>query len=164
MEDEILLLVVGVAVAGVFGQWLGWKLKLPAIIPLLLIGALLGPIGGVVKPSEALGEVMRPAIGMAVAIIVFEGGLNLNLRELRSAGSGVLSLGGRSLAAQLVVRDAGHPVARGPLVAGRNPCWRHPCRHGSDRDHAIAAPSAARAALGCLPEWEASSTIRSVRP
>ena len=92
MEDTILLLVVGVAVAGVFGQWLGWRLKLPAIIPLLVIGAIAGPIAGVVKPSVALGEVMRPAIGMAVAIIVFEGGLNLNLRELRSAGSGVLRL------------------------------------------------------------------------
>ena len=92
MEDTILLLIVGVAVAGVFGQWLGWRLKLPAIIPLLVIGALAGPIAGIVKPSVALGEVMRPAIGMAVAIIVFEGGLNLNLRELRSAGSGVLRL------------------------------------------------------------------------
>jgi NhaP-type Na+/H+ or K+/H+ antiporter len=57
-----------------------------------MIGALLGPVGGFIKPSEALGGVMRPAIGMAVAIIVFEGGLNLNLRELRSAGSGVLRL------------------------------------------------------------------------
>lgn len=92
MEDTILLLVVGVAVAGVFGQWLGWRLKLPAIIPLLVIGALAGPVAGIVRPSVALGEVMRPAIGMAVAIIVFEGGLNLNLRELRSAGSGVLRL------------------------------------------------------------------------
>ena len=92
-----MLLVVGVATAGVFGQWLGWRLKLPAIIPLLLIGALLGPVGGIVKPSETLGEVMRPAIGMAVAIIVFEGGLNLNLRELRSAGSGVLRLVGVAL-------------------------------------------------------------------
>ena len=92
MEDTILLLVVGVAVAGVFGQWLGWRFKVPAIIPLLAIGALAGPIAGIVKPSVALGEVMRPAIGMAVAIIVFEGGLNLNLRELRSAGSGVLRL------------------------------------------------------------------------
>ncbi|RYF10711.1 MAG: sodium:proton antiporter, partial [Oxalobacteraceae bacterium] len=90
MENTILLLVVGIAVAGVFGQWLGWKLRVPAIIPLLVIGALLGPIGGFIRPSVALGEVMRPAIGMAVAIIVFEGGLNLNLRELRSAGSGIL--------------------------------------------------------------------------
>jgi NhaP-type Na+/H+ or K+/H+ antiporter len=97
MEDGILLLVVGVACVGVFGQWLGWRLRVPAIIPLLVIGALLGPVGGLIQPSRMLGEVMRPAIGMAVAIIVFEGGLNLNLRELRSAGSGVLRLVGVAL-------------------------------------------------------------------
>jgi NhaP-type Na+/H+ or K+/H+ antiporter len=51
-----------------------------------------GPIFGLVKPEAILGGAMRPAIGMAVAIIVFEGGLNLNLRELRSAGSGVMRL------------------------------------------------------------------------
>lgn len=89
MEDAILLLVVGVAVAGVFGQWLGWRFQIPSIIPLLVIGALAGPITGLITPSALLGEVMRPAIGMAVAIIVFEGGLNLNLRELRSAGTGI---------------------------------------------------------------------------
>ncbi|RZL29547.1 MAG: sodium:proton antiporter [Sphingomonas sp.] len=112
MEDTILLLIVGVAVAGVFGQWLGWRLKLPSIIPLLAIGALAGPIAGIVKPSVALGEVMRPAIGMAVAIIVFEGGLNLNLRELRSAGSGVLRLVAVALPLNWVFGTlAGHYVA-----------------------------------------------------
>lgn len=112
MENTILLLVVGIAVAGVFGQWLGWKLWLPAIIPLLVIGALLGPVGGVIHPSEALGEVMRPAIGMAVAIIVFEGGLNLNLRELRSAGSGILRLVAVALPLNWLLGTlAGHWVA-----------------------------------------------------
>lgn len=48
------------AVAGVFSQWLGWRLKLPAIIPLLAIGAMAGSIEGIVKPSVALGEVMLP--------------------------------------------------------------------------------------------------------
>lgn len=74
VEDTALLLVVGVGVAGVFGQWLGWWLRLPAIIPLPVMGAILGPIGGFVRPSVALGDVMRPAIGMAVATVVFEGG------------------------------------------------------------------------------------------
>jgi NhaP-type Na+/H+ or K+/H+ antiporter len=92
LELSILVLVGGVAVLGVFGQWLGWRFKVPAIIPLLLLGSLLGPVAGVLKPSVELGEVMRPAIGLAVAIIVFEGGLNLHLRELRSAGSGVMRL------------------------------------------------------------------------
>jgi len=112
LEDTILLLVVGVAVAGVFGQWLGWKLQLPSIIPLLVIGALLGPIGGIVRPSAALGDVMRPAIGMAVAIIVFEGGLNLNLRELRSAGSGIMRLVAVALPLNWLLGTlAGHWVA-----------------------------------------------------
>lgn len=92
MDNAVLLLIVGVAVAGVCGQWIGWRLKLPAIIPLLVIGALLGPVAGFVPPSQVLGQIMHPAVGMAVAIIVFEGGLNLNLRELKLAGSGVLRL------------------------------------------------------------------------
>ncbi|MEH3121589.1 MAG: S41 family peptidase [Sphingomonas phyllosphaerae] len=104
--------MIGIAVAGVFGQWLGWRLRLPAIIPLLAIGALLGPIGGLIHPSAALGEVMRPAIGMAVAIIVFEGGLNLNLRELRSAGSGIVRLVSVALPLNWLLGTlAGHWVA-----------------------------------------------------
>ena len=85
-------MIAGVAVAGVFAQWLGWRFRVPSILALLIFGLVIGPGFGWVKPSAILGEVMSPAIGMAVAIIVFEGGLNLNLRELRSAGSGVTRL------------------------------------------------------------------------
>jgi NhaP-type Na+/H+ or K+/H+ antiporter len=92
MENQIPLLVGGAAVAGVCAQWAGWRFRIPAIIPLLIIGALAGPVLGLVKPEAILGRAMRPAIGMVVAIIVFEGGLNLNFRELRSAGSGVIRL------------------------------------------------------------------------
>ena len=92
MEHAILLLIAGVAVAGVVAQWLGWRLRIPSILVLLGFGLLIGPVFGWVKPAVILGGVMHPAIGMAVAIIVFEGGLNLNLRELRSAGSGVTRL------------------------------------------------------------------------
>ena len=77
------------AVAGVAAQWLGWRFRAPSILALLAFGLVIGPVFGWVKPSVILGETMSPTIGMAVAIIVFEGGLNLNLRELRSAGSGV---------------------------------------------------------------------------
>ena len=92
MENAILLLIAGVAVAGVFAQWLGWRFRLPSILALLCFGLVIGPGFGWVKPSLILGPILDPAIGMAVAIIVFEGGLNLNLRELRSAGSGVMRL------------------------------------------------------------------------
>jgi NhaP-type Na+/H+ or K+/H+ antiporter len=92
LKDAILLLVAGVAVAGVIAQWIGWRFRVPSILVLLAFGLLIGPGFGWVKPSSILGDVMSPAIGMAVAIIVFEGGLNLNLHELRGAGSGVTRL------------------------------------------------------------------------
>ncbi len=92
MDHAILLLIAGVAVAGVAAQWLGWRLRVPSILALLAFGLVIGPVFGWVRPSAILGEVMSPGIGMAVAIIVFEGGLNLNLRELRSAGSGIIRL------------------------------------------------------------------------
>jgi NhaP-type Na+/H+ or K+/H+ antiporter len=86
------LLIVGVAVAGVVAQWVAWRFHTPSILVLLVLGVILGPLTGWVRPSAVLGGVMEPAIGMAVAIIVFEGGLNLNLRELHKAGSGVTRL------------------------------------------------------------------------
>jgi NhaP-type Na+/H+ or K+/H+ antiporter len=92
MNHAVLLLIVGVAVAGVAAQWLAWRLKVPSILALLALGVIVGPMLGWAKPATVLGGVLSPAIGMAVAIIVFEGGLNLNLRELRTAGSGVVRL------------------------------------------------------------------------
>ncbi|MFC4173446.1 cation:proton antiporter [Microvirga sp. GCM10011540] len=92
MEHEILLVMAGVAVVGVLAQWLSWYVGVPAIVVLLAAGAFAGPVIGFINPGELLGDVMRPAIGLAVAIIVFEGGLNLDFRELRLAGSGVARL------------------------------------------------------------------------
>ena len=92
MEHAILLLVAGVAIAGALAQWVGWRFRVPSILVLLGIGLFIGPVTGWVNPGAILGGVLSPAIGMAVAIIVFEGGLNLNFRELRTAGAGVLRL------------------------------------------------------------------------
>ena len=92
MEHGVLILIAGVAVLGVVAQWIGWRFQVPSILFLLVVGLLLGPLTEWVRPSQVLGESLPPVIGMAVAIIVFEGGLNLNVRELRTAGSGVLRL------------------------------------------------------------------------
>ena len=92
MHNDPLILVAAIAVAGIAGQWLGWRFKVPAIIPLLLIGIVLGPLAGAVDPHQSFGPLMETMVGLAVAIIVFEGGLNLNLRELRSTSGGVLRL------------------------------------------------------------------------
>jgi len=92
MANEVALGVLCVLVGGVGAQWIAWRFRLPAIVLLFLLGLLLGPVFGVIHPRHALGAILQPAIGLAVAIIVFEGGLALDLREWRASGEGVLRL------------------------------------------------------------------------
>ncbi|MCZ7645763.1 MAG: cation:proton antiporter [Planctomycetota bacterium] len=75
---------------GVFAQWLSRLVKLPAIIPLLILGMLLGPEGPewlrlMPRPGEAMPRTLQAIVGLGVAVILFEGGLSLNLRDLRLA-------------------------------------------------------------------------------
>lgn len=81
MENALLQIVL-IAVASMAAQWAGWRLKLPAIVFLLLFGFLLGPALGFIRPAALMGDFLRPAITTAVAIILFEGSLNLKLREV----------------------------------------------------------------------------------
>ena len=88
-------LAVGVLVVlggGVAAQWLAWRFRVPAIVLLLAVGLLAGPVFGIIHPSRAMGGTLGPLVGLAVCIVVFEGGLALNIRELRAAGEGVLRL------------------------------------------------------------------------
>ena len=91
-EDHISIGIVLVVALGISAQWLAWKLRLPAIVLLSAAGLIAGPALGWVEPSEQLGELLRPLIGLCVAIILFEGGLSLNLAELKHAASGVRRL------------------------------------------------------------------------
>lgn len=81
-----------VAGLGVAAQWLAWRLKLPAIVLLAAVGLLMGPGLNLIHPSEAFGEFLRPVVSLCVAIILFEGGLSLQLSELKEAASGVRRL------------------------------------------------------------------------
>ena len=75
---------------GVGAQWVAWRLKVPAIVLMLAAGILAGPVFGVLVPARDLGTLMAPMISIAVAVILFEGGLTLNRHSLRDAASGVL--------------------------------------------------------------------------
>lgn len=92
MEDNAFAFVLTVFVAGVGAQWLGWRLKIPAIVVLLALGLFVGPGIGWIDPSVQLAGLMPHVVGLGVAIIVFDGGLNLNLRELRDAAEGLRRL------------------------------------------------------------------------
>ena len=74
-----------VGVAGVGAQWLAWRFRMPAIVLMLLAGLILGPVTGIFVPERDIGALLHPMISLAVAVILFEGGLTLNFRQLGDA-------------------------------------------------------------------------------
>lgn len=92
MEISLFGTFVLVLAIGALAQWLGWKLKIPAILLLLAAGLLAGPVIGVIEPDQAFGELLFPVVSAAVAIILFEGGLSLKLRDLVKGGAAILRL------------------------------------------------------------------------
>ena len=81
-----------VGALGVGAQWLAWRLRMPAIVLMLVAGILIGPVAGVFDPARDIGALMSPMIAIAVAIILFEGGLTLNFHQLNDAAVGVKRL------------------------------------------------------------------------
>ncbi|MEE7492293.1 cation:proton antiporter [Methylobacterium oryzae] len=92
MEHGLATAVLSIVGGGVAAQVLAARLRIPAIVLLLGLGFLVGPVLGVLHPTHDFGENLRALVGLAVAIVVFEGGLALDFRELRASGEGVLRL------------------------------------------------------------------------
>jgi len=69
---------------GVLCQWLAWRMRLPAILPLLLVGLLLGPTLNLLDPDAFLGDLLFPVISLGVAIILFEGSMTLHFADIRN--------------------------------------------------------------------------------
>jgi len=78
--------------AGMAGQSIAHHLRLPGIVVLLLLGVALGPDGAnLVRPAE-LGDGLHALVGFAVAVILFEGGMSLDLRRLRRSERAIRGL------------------------------------------------------------------------
>lgn len=77
---------------GVAAQWLAWRFHLPGIVLMLAAGLLIGPGLGILDPARDFGDLLTPFVSVAVAIILFEGGLTLDFRTLRGAEQGVRRL------------------------------------------------------------------------
>ncbi len=92
MLPETLAGLAGIVVLGVAAQWLAWRLKLPSILFLLIVGFVAGPVVGFVNPDQLLGDLLFPIVSLSVAIILFEGGLSLDVAELRIVGKVVRNL------------------------------------------------------------------------
>ncbi len=83
MNESIMLSLALIGGLGIASQWLAWRVKLPAILFLLIAGILVGPVTGLLNPDALFGPLLFPIISLAVAVILFEGSLTLKLEEIR---------------------------------------------------------------------------------
>jgi NhaP-type Na+/H+ or K+/H+ antiporter len=97
---------VGVALAavlllGIGAQWAAWRLKIPSILLLLIFGLMAGPVmrqmGSLssfsISPDDIFGaDLLLALVGISVGMILYEGGLTLKLREIRSSWRSVAML------------------------------------------------------------------------
>lgn len=137
MEESLALTIqiVIAVIAGISAQVFGEYLKLPSIVFLLLLGILLGRDGLDLLHPEILGTGLEVLVALAVAIILFEGGLNLelkalgkvsgSLRNLVTIGTLITFLGGGMAAHwlaefpwQIAFLYASLVVVTGPTVVG----------------------------------------------
>ncbi|MGM5469112.1 cation:proton antiporter [Flavobacteriaceae bacterium LMO-SS05] len=102
-----MLELAGIIILGIMAQWVAWRLKIPAILPLILIGLLVGPIAAEfitedktkwIEPQwnghEGLfpGESLFYFVSLAISIILFEGGLTLRTKEVKHVGPVITKL------------------------------------------------------------------------
>ena len=94
-SDTLILSVALIGALGLGAQWIAWRLQAPAIVLMALAGLTVGPLWAAVtghpllNPDEEFGDLLRPIISLAVAVILFEGGLVLKFDNLRDAGPAV---------------------------------------------------------------------------
>lgn len=93
MDPHSLLVMVELAiVVGIVAFVIADRIGVPPIVLLLLVGILVGPeVLGLINPV-ALGDGLRVIVSIAVGIIVFEGGMLLDLREMRAASPPIRNL------------------------------------------------------------------------
>ncbi|MDK9722993.1 MAG: cation:proton antiporter [Rhodospirillales bacterium] len=90
--NDISLKIVGVCLLGIGAQWVSWRIGVPAIVLLAISGIVAGPVTGLINPVADFGEFLNPGIKIAVAVILFEGGLGLRSVSLGDAAPAVRRL------------------------------------------------------------------------
>lgn len=104
-----MLELAGIIILGILAQWVAWKFKIPAILPLILIGLLVGPIAAEYLSADGTkwiepiwnetekkglfpGEGLYYFVSLAISIILFEGGLTLKRAEIKNVGPVITKL------------------------------------------------------------------------
>ena len=81
--DQILSGVGLILVLAVGSQVLASRLRIPALIILLPAGFIAGALTSDVNPELLLGAAFQPLVSLAVAVILYDAGLGLELAKLR---------------------------------------------------------------------------------
>lgn len=89
MEQQFIVDIVVVIALGMAAQWLAWRFRFPVIILLMAMGFITGPVLGWIHPSRDFDHLLHPLIEIAVAVILFEGSINLRWHEYRETGINV---------------------------------------------------------------------------
>ncbi len=108
LADPALTVALALA-AGIVAQALARHLHIPGIVFLLGAGVVLGPdLLNAVRPDSLGQTTLQALVGFAVAVVLFEGGLNLDvgrlrrearsIRQLVTLGAGVTAVGGAAAA------------------------------------------------------------------
>lgn len=80
MIEEFLLIGI-IILVGFFSLTIFERTKLPDVLLLLLFGAVIGPLTGVIQPAQFIG--LAPFVGtLALIMVLLEGGLNLSLSKV----------------------------------------------------------------------------------
>ena len=102
-----MLELAGIIILGILAQWVAWKFKIPAILPLILIGLLVGPIAAEYLSEDGSkwmvpiwdgekgffpGDGLYYFVSLAISIILFEGGLTLKRSEIKTLGPVITKL------------------------------------------------------------------------
>ncbi|HCV18988.1 MAG TPA: sodium:proton exchanger, partial [Alteromonas sp.] len=91
MSDPTIALVA-VGLLSISCQYLAYKIRLPAILPLLVVGILVGPVFNVLDADALFGDLLFPVVSLSVAIILFEGALTLKYSDIAGHGNMVRNL------------------------------------------------------------------------
>lgn len=144
--------------AGVAAQSIAQHLRLPGIVILLALGVVLGPdVLDWVRP-QALGAGLNTLVGFAVAVILFEGGMNLSLARLRREqrpirrlvtwGALVTAVGAGALAWALLGWDWHLALPFGALMIVTGPTVISPLLRRLKVEHSTATVLEAEGLLG----------------
>ena len=96
-----------IVILGILAQWVAWRLKVPAILPLIITGLIVGPLSTLWTGGQKLiepiwnassntglfpGETLFHFVELGIGIILFEGGMTLKRDEIKGVGDTIIRL------------------------------------------------------------------------